>query len=50
MFNLETEHLAAAGQLAFSGLDLFTETPEAREGVTAFTEKRAPDYAQYRRS
>jgi naphthoate synthase len=47
-FNLETEHLAAAGQLAFSGLDLFTETPEAHEGVTAFTEKRAPDYTQYR--
>jgi naphthoate synthase len=47
-FNLETEHLAAAGQLAFSGLDLFMDTPEAREGVTAFAEKRAPDYAPYR--
>jgi len=47
-FNLETEHLAAAGQLAFSGLDLFADTPEAREGVTAFTEKRAPDYTPYR--
>jgi 2-ketocyclohexanecarboxyl-CoA hydrolase len=47
-FNLETEHLAAAGQLAFSGLELFGETPEAREGVTAFAEKRAPDYAPYR--
>src|SRR3954462_4744343 len=29
-FNVETEHLAAAGQLAFSGLELFSETPEAQ--------------------
>jgi naphthoate synthase len=47
-FNLETEHLAASGQLAFSGLDLFTHTPEAREGVSAFAERRAPDFAPYR--
>jgi 2-ketocyclohexanecarboxyl-CoA hydrolase len=47
-FNADTEHLAGVGQLAFSGLDLFVESPEAREGVTAFTEKRTPDFAPYR--
>ncbi len=47
-FNLETEHLAASGQLAFSGLDLFVSTDEAREGVAAFADKRPPDFAPYR--
>src|SRR5215203_4949169 len=47
-FNLESEHLASVGQLAFSGLDLFVETDEAKEGVTAFGEKRQPDFSPYR--
>lgn len=47
-FNVETEHLAAAGQLALSGLELYVTSDEAREGVTAFNEKRQPDYAAYR--
>ena len=38
----------ASGSVAFSGLDLFVESDEAREGVEAFTEKRAPDFAPYR--
>src|SRR2546425_478139 len=42
-FNVDTEQLAGVGQLAFSGLRLFVDSDEAREGVTAFTEKRAPD-------
>jgi naphthoate synthase len=46
--NVDTEHLAGVGQLAFSGLGLFVESDEAREGVQAFTEKRAPDFAPYR--
>jgi 2-ketocyclohexanecarboxyl-CoA hydrolase len=48
--NVDSEHLAAVGQMAFSSLSLFTSTPEAREGVMAFNEKRAPDFGPYRGS
>jgi naphthoate synthase len=47
-FTADTEHMAGLGQLAFSGLGLFVESDEAREGVTAFAEKRSPDFAPYR--
>jgi 2-ketocyclohexanecarboxyl-CoA hydrolase len=47
-FNADTEHLAGIGQLAFSGLGLFVESGEAQEGVRAFSEKRAPDFAPFR--
>jgi 2-ketocyclohexanecarboxyl-CoA hydrolase len=47
-FNVDSEHLAGVGQLAFSGLGLFVESDEAREGVAAFSEKRAADFSPYR--
>src|SRR3982751_2135399 len=47
-FNADTEHVAGVGQLAFSGLGLFVESDEAKEGVRAFTQKREPDFAPYR--
>jgi 2-ketocyclohexanecarboxyl-CoA hydrolase len=47
-FQTDTEHLAGIGQLAFSGLGLFVDSDEAREGVAAFSEKRPPDFAPYR--
>ena len=47
-FNADTEHMAGLGQLAFSGLGLFVDTDEAREGVAAFNEKRSPEFAPYR--
>lgn len=47
-FNVDSEHLAAAGQLALSGLELYVESPEAKEGVLAFNEKRQPDFRPYR--
>jgi 2-ketocyclohexanecarboxyl-CoA hydrolase len=47
-FNVDSEHLAGVGQLAFSGLGLFLESDEANEGVAAFAEKRAPDFTPYR--
>jgi naphthoate synthase len=47
-FNVDTEHLAGVGQLAFSGLGLFVGSEEAEEGVRAFSEKRPPDFARFR--
>src|SRR5436309_7350799 len=47
-FNSDTEHFAGVGQLAFSGLGLFVDSDEAEEGVRAFMEKRAPDFAAFR--
>jgi len=47
-FNLETEHLAGQGALAFTGLDQFSGSPEAREGISAFNEKRPPDFTPFR--
>ena len=47
-FNVDTEHLAGVGQLAFSGLDLFVRSEEAAEGLRAFTEKRPPDFSRFR--
>jgi 2-ketocyclohexanecarboxyl-CoA hydrolase len=47
-FNADTEHFAGIGQMAYSALKLFGETAEAQEGITAFNEKRAPEFAAYR--
>jgi 2-ketocyclohexanecarboxyl-CoA hydrolase len=47
-FNTDTEQFASLGQMAYSSLKLFGDTDEAKEGITAFNEKRAPDFAPYR--
>jgi 1,4-dihydroxy-2-naphthoyl-CoA synthase len=40
--NVDTDHLAGVGQMAFSSLVMFGDTDQAREGVAAFNEKRPP--------
>ena len=47
-FNADTEHIAGIASMSFSGLGLFVESDEAREGVRAFSEDRAPDFGGYR--
>jgi 2-ketocyclohexanecarboxyl-CoA hydrolase len=47
-FNADSEHLAGLGQLAFSGLETFLDSEEAREGIRAFAEKRDPDFRRFR--
>jgi naphthoate synthase len=47
-FNADSEAIGGIGTLAFDTLHIFSETSEAKEGVTAFNEKRAPDFSQYR--
>ena len=47
-FNADTEHIAGIASMSFSGLGLYLETDEANEGVRAFGESRAPDFAGYR--
>jgi naphthoate synthase len=47
-FNADSESISGIGGMAFDSLELFVETDEAREGVTAFNEKRPPDFSSYR--
>jgi 2-ketocyclohexanecarboxyl-CoA hydrolase len=47
-FNAGTEHIAGLQHVAFTGLESFVDSDEAREGVAAFNEKREPDLAPYR--
>ncbi|MDQ3145934.1 MAG: enoyl-CoA hydratase-related protein [Actinomycetota bacterium] len=47
-FNADSESIAGIGTLSFDTLDLFVETPEAREGVAAFNDKRPADFSPFR--
>jgi naphthoate synthase len=47
-FNADTDHIVGIQSLAFDVLDLFVDTPEAKEGGAAFIEKRPPDFGPFR--
>ncbi len=47
-FNADSEAVAGIGSVAFDALELFVNSPEAREGVDAFGQKRAPDFGRFR--
>ena len=47
-FNADSESIAGLGTLSFDTLDLFVRTPEAREGVAAFNDKRPADFSPFR--
>jgi 2-ketocyclohexanecarboxyl-CoA hydrolase len=47
-FNADSESIAGIDRMARATLEMFTRTPEAREGVEAFNEKRPPDFSPFR--
>ncbi len=47
-FNADSESIAGISAMGFAHLETFVQTGEAREGVTAFNEKRPPDFGPYR--
>lgn len=47
-FNADSDSISGIGAISFDSLDLFVKTPEANEGVTAWNEKRKPDFSSYR--
>jgi 2-ketocyclohexanecarboxyl-CoA hydrolase len=49
-FNADTDHLAGIGAVAFSGLTQFDQSAEVAEALSAFQEKRAPDFSGFRAS
>ena len=46
-FNASTEHIRGIGSLGLQALSLYYNTPESKEGVAAFLEKRKPDFRRF---
>ncbi|WP_120633819.1 enoyl-CoA hydratase-related protein [Ruegeria sp. EL01] len=47
-FNADTENIRGISSMGMEALALYYDTAESREGVTAFLEKRAPDFRSAR--
>jgi 2-ketocyclohexanecarboxyl-CoA hydrolase len=48
-FNADSENIRGIGALGLESLALYYDTDEAKEGTTAFLEKRRPDFRAKRR-
>ena len=46
-FNADSDNIRGISMLALNAVKLFYDTDESKEGVRAFTEKRAPDFHKY---
>ncbi len=46
-FNADTDHIHGIGGLGFGALALYYGTEEAKEGATAFLEKRPPEFRKH---
>ena len=46
-FNADSESIRGVSNFALHAVKLFYDTPESKEGVAAFNEKRAPDFHKY---
>jgi len=46
-FNADTENIRGIGSLGLQALKLYYATEESREGVSAFLEKRKPDFRKF---
>ena len=46
-FNADSDSIRGISMLALNAVKLFYDTDESKEGVRAFTEKRAPDFHKY---
>ena len=47
-FNADSAQISGQQRLAFTGLEAFGKSEEAREGREAFAEKRSPDFNRFR--
>ena len=46
-FNADSDSIRGVSNFALPALKMFYDTPESKEGVAAFNEKRTPDFNKF---